>query len=115
MKNQVTAELREEITLSEMFGVDAENLLVIPAADDFEGEEISKGDLVFADSSRKAINSDLVLADIDGDTVIKRFDSLRPRLRLVTDGFEPDGHHDFDFQFIGVVVGTFRFREVGNA
>jgi SOS-response transcriptional repressor LexA len=105
----------EEITLAEMFGVSAENLRCCPAiGDSMVDEGFQEGDLLFADSSLIPKIGDVVLAEIDGEMAVKKIQSQKPKLRLVScnaainyQAIEPQ----FGFHVVGVIVGSFRFRK----
>lgn len=104
----------EQITLADMFGVRAEHLLVCPAVgDSMVDEGFMEGDLLFADNSLVAKEGDVVLAEIDGEMAVKKI-LERPVLRLVscnTGANYLPVVPKYDFQVVGVIVGSFRFRK----
>lgn len=103
----------EQLTMGEMLGVSAENLRVFQAIGDSMADEgYIAGDLLFADSALVAKEGDVVLAEIDGEMAVKKIESQKPKLRLVScnseinyDPIEPQ----YGFYVVGVIIGSFRF------
>lgn len=105
----------EEITLSEIFGVGREDLRVCTAiGDSMMDEGFAAGDLLFADSSLTAKAGDVVLAEIDGEMAVKKIQSQKPQLRLIScnaaENYKPI-EPQYGFHVVGVIVGSFRFSK----
>lgn len=113
------AEETEELTLAEILGVPADNLLVCPAAGVLIiGEEISEDDLMFVDSRRIPAPSDKVLCESKGDLMVKLYSEIKPsnqHLCLVTRNGKTvnSSKSKKSFQIVGVV--THLARRIGVA
>ncbi len=90
-------------------GVKGRMFLLRVTGDSMIGDHILDGDLIIVESQQEARNGDIVVANIDGETTVKRFFREKGQIRLkASNPMYRDILFSKDFRIAGKVVGLLR-------
>ncbi len=107
----VSDELIEKRTLLDIVGISSENLIICSVDGASMTGVIESGDMIFVDTAEKPTNNKIVVVNIDGNLLVKRFVQENGTVWLHSDNpaFEPiKVSEDYSFEIFGVVKRIMR-------
>lgn len=107
----VSDELVEKRTLLDIVGISSENLIICSVDGASMTGVIEPGDIIFVDTAEKPANNKIVVVNIDGNLLVKRFVQENGSVWLYSDNpaFEPiKVSEGYTFEIFGVVKRIMR-------